>query len=84
MTARRPHPSLNGYEMVTVRVEQVEAVEGLPSLIKAQPADQIEIAVRSALLGPAASGAPVRFRAKRTADGIMCEPHPRPGDFLIS
>jgi hypothetical protein len=84
VTARRPHPSLDGYEMVTVRVDQVAAVEGFPSLIAAQPGDHIEIAIRSALLAPAASGAVVRLRAKRTPDGIMCEPHPRPGDFRIS
>ena len=84
VTARRPHPSLSDYEMVMVRVGRVEAVEGFPSLIKAKPGDQIEIAVRSALLGNVASGASVRLRAKGTADGIMCEPHPLPGNFLIS
>ncbi len=84
IVARRSHPTLDGYDVVTLQIERIEPVEGYRSLIAAQPASQVEVTVRRALLGTAAEGARIHFRAKRTPDGVMCEPHPEPEDFRIT
>ena len=82
--ARRPHPELDGYDVVTVQIERVEPVEGLPNLLAAQPGSQMDVAMRRVLLGTAPEGTRIQFRAKRTLNGVMCEPHPDPEDFRIA
>jgi predicted RNA-binding protein with EMAP domain len=83
IVGRQPHPELNDYDIVTVDVERAEPVEGKANLLSVHSGSRIEVATRRGLLGTAAEGARIHFRAKRTRDGVMSEPHPEPGNFRI-
>lgn len=80
---RRPHPTLSGYELVTVRVQEAHPVEGKADLLSRHVNDEIDVAIASELICDASPGAELRFRAKRTPKGAMGEPHPPPGEFSI-
>jgi hypothetical protein len=77
------HPTLPGYEMVTLRLEEARPVEGRADLISNELGKPLLVAVRRELLGGAPPGARLRCRAKRTPDGAMCEPHPEAGGFAV-
>jgi len=81
--ACQPHPDLDEYDIVTLDIERAEPVEGKANLLAVQSGGRIDVTTRRALLAPAAQGARIHFRAKRTVNGVMCEPHPEPGDFRI-
>ncbi len=85
LIATQRHPTLADYDVATFQVARVEPVEGLPSLIHAKPGERLDVTIRRELLGADSTpGARFRFRAKRTQNGVMCEPHPLPGEFRIS
>ena len=79
--ARKPHSTLNDYDVLTLRLERAEPVPDRANLLGSLIGSSIEVAVRRALLGNAGPGAHLRCRAKRTPDGAMCEPHPEAGDL---
>jgi hypothetical protein len=82
--SRRPHPTLEGYDLVDLALERSEAAEGKADLLASQRGRNIELAVRRELLGAAGPGATLECRAKRTPAGAMCEARPKPGDFGIT
>jgi len=84
IVARRPHPSLAGYDVVRVRVEGARSVQGKADLLSAHVGTEVDVVVRRELLGNAQPGARLRCRAKRTADGAMCEPYPETSDFSVA
>jgi hypothetical protein len=77
------HPTLPGYGMLTLRLEETRPAEGKADLISNQLGNEMRVAVRKELLSDARPGARLRCRAKRTPDGAMCEPHPEEGEFAI-
>jgi hypothetical protein len=81
--ARKPHATLSEYDVVALKLDAVEPVPGKTDLLSAQLGRTIEVSVRRTLLGNAGPGMHLRCRAKRTADGAMCEPHPDPGGMEI-
>jgi hypothetical protein len=83
IVARRPHPELRGYDVVTLDIDFASPVEGKANLVAAQAGSRIDVTTRRELLGTAGAGARVQCRAQRTLDGVMCEPHPEAGDFKI-
>ena len=81
---RRPHPSLDGFDVVTLRAEQARAVPGYADLLSARVPGELEVLVRRELLGDAAAGTVLRCRAALTSRAeVMAEPHPAPGDFQV-
>ena len=83
IVARQPYPRLADYDLVTLDIGHAEPVEGKANLLADTPGSRVEVAIRRALLGAAGDGLNVHFRAKRTIDGIMAEPHPEAGNFRI-
>ena len=83
MVARRPHPRLDGYDVVALAIERVDPIPQKADLLRPAFATTIDVAVRRALLGDAAPGARLSCRAKRTPDGALCEANPAPGDFVV-
>ena len=81
--SRQPHPRLPDYDLVTIDVERAEPVEGKANLLGDTAGTKVDVAFRRALIGPAIPGTRVQFRAKRTMDGAMCEPHPEGANFQI-
>lgn len=79
--ARKPHPRLDAYELVSLRIDAAEAVPGMQDLLGSQRGNTIELSVRRALLEAAGTGQHLRCRAKLTPDGAMCEAHPDAGQF---
>lgn len=77
------HPTLAGYEIVMLWLEEVRPIEGKADLITGRITDPVSLAVPRELLGNAQPGWRLRCRAKRTPDGAMCEPHPAPGEFSL-
>jgi hypothetical protein len=83
IVARRPDPERPEYEVVTLDIDLPSPVEGKANLAAARAGSRIEVTTRRELLGAATEGARIQCRARRTPDGLMCEPHPDPGDFKI-
>jgi hypothetical protein len=83
IVALASHPTLPGYGVVTLRLEEARPVEGKADLISNQLGKEMRVAVRSELLSNARTGARLRCRARRTPDGAICEPHPEAGGFAI-
>ena len=82
--ARQRHPSLDGYDLVTLRAEQSHGVQGYADLLSARVPGDLELVVRRDLLGDAGPRAVLRCRAALTGRGeIMVQPHPAPGDFSV-
>lgn len=83
---RAPHPARAGYDLLTVQVNEAEPVEGKANLLGRHAGGTLDVAVRSELLqgAPAVPGAHVDLRAKMTPDGALAEPHPEPGNFVVS
>ena len=82
--ALRPHPSLDGFDVVTLRAEQARAVPGYADLLSARVPGELEVLVRRELLDGAGAGALLSCRAALTSRGeVMAEPHPAPGDFSV-
>jgi hypothetical protein len=81
--SRRPHASLPEYDTVTVDITDTQAVAGKADLLSQHVGSQIQLTVRRELLGNALPGVQLRCRAKRTADGAMCEPYPASADFSV-
>lgn len=81
---REPHPTLPGYDLVSVTLDVIAPVPGVRSLIDAREGTTMTVAVRRELLGDAGPGYRIHCRAKRTAGGAMCEGHPAPENFGIS
>ena len=79
--SRRPHPTLTDYDMLRVALESAAPVEGKADLLGAQVGNEIDVAVRRALIS--VEGTRLECRAKRTPDGAMCEPHPDAQDFSL-
>jgi hypothetical protein len=84
LVLREPHPSLDGYELVTMRVSRTWDVPGRANLLHCEPGSTFSVTVRSELLGDAAPGDELRCRAKRVPDGAMCEPHPEAANFGVT
>jgi hypothetical protein len=82
-TAREPHPTLAEYDIVAVKIERAQPIEGKANLLAVQPGESIDVTMRRALLPEGSIGRRIHFRARRTPDGAMCEPHPEAGDFRI-
>jgi hypothetical protein len=82
--ARKPHPELPDYDVVTLQVDGAEPVEGKASLLRERAGGAVELTVRRALLGSAQKDDRLRCRAKLTPDGAMCEPHPAAGNFEVT
>jgi hypothetical protein len=80
---RLPHPTLADYDLVAVRIERFQDVEGKANMLTVQPGESINVTIRRALLPDGSIGRRIHFRAKRTPDGAMSEPFPAPGDFRI-
>jgi hypothetical protein len=88
ITARTAHPTLDGWDVVTVSVDDVQDVPGkahlLAALLAGQEAGQpLRVAVRRELLGSAEAGARLHARVRVTANGAIAEPHPDPQDFSV-
>lgn len=85
MLKRVPHPSRDGYDLITVQINDAQAVDGKADLLGHHLGQPLEIAVRSDLLpgAKASGGLVVDLRAKMTPDGALAEPHPEPGNFTI-
>ena len=83
IVSRQPHPQLGEYDIVTLDIERTEPVEGKTNLLGEQSGSRIDVTTRRLLLGEAATGVRIHFRAKRTLNGVMCEPHPEPDDFRV-
>jgi hypothetical protein len=83
---RAPHPARAGYELLTLQVNVATPVQGKEDLLGRHVGGQLDVAVRSELLQHAAAvpGALVDLRAKMTPDGALAEPHPEPGNFVVS
>ena len=84
IVSRSPHPTLAEFDVVGVRLESAQPVEGRADLLSRYQNQEIAVAVRRDLLRSAHNGARLRCRAKRIPEGAMCEPHPEPGDFEVS
>jgi len=82
--AVEPHPSLAGYAVVRLAVRSAEPVEGRADLLSRRAGQELDVAVPSALLSPAAPGSRLACRARLTARGVLCEPHPPPGAFTLA
>ncbi len=85
---RRPHPTLAGWDLVTLAVESTAPVEGRRDLVgprlaagEGDGAGELEVAVPGDLLGPAGRGWHLVARVKLTPNGPMARPHPGGGDF---
>ena len=83
IVASRKHPQLGDYDVVTLDLDRVEPVEGKANLLSLPVGSRVDVTMRRALLADAQVGAHLSCRAKRTADGVMCEPHPEASDFRI-
>lgn len=83
IVASQPHPELGEYDVVTLDIERTDPVEGKSNLLAVDSGSRIDVTIRRTLLGAAAAGARIHFRAKRTLNGVMGEPHPEPGNFTI-
>jgi hypothetical protein len=81
--ARRPHPRLDGWDLVTLAVDGAESVPGQADLLSRHAGGRLELAVPQALLGGAGPGARLVTRAKVTPDGARAEAHPEPGAFSV-
>jgi hypothetical protein len=82
--ARSSHPSLAGWDVVTLAVSGTEPVDGTADLLTDQIHGEAELAVRHDLLPDEAIGSRVSCRAKLTPAGAMCEAYPSPEDFTVS
>ena len=91
---RRAHPTLPGWDLVTLAVESTAPVEGQRDLVGPRLADrltgragerpaELEVTVPSDLLGPAERGWHVAARVKVTPNGPMARPHPGEGEFSV-
>ena len=82
---RVPHPARAGYDLLTLQVNETQAVDGKADLLGRHLGGTLDVAVRSELLQDAKDSgvARVDLRAKMTADGALAEPHPEPGNFTI-
>lgn len=80
---RAAHPRLDGWELVTVHVDDTTAAPDRADLLSARRGQDLPVAFRGGLLGDAAPGDRLRFRAELIPDGAMAEPHPDAGDLTI-
>ena len=80
-----PHPTRDGWHLLTLQVEETEPVAGKADLLEHYRGSQIEVSVRSALLseGIDCTGARIDLRAKMTPDGALAEAHPDPAHFKL-
>jgi hypothetical protein len=82
--ARQQHPSLDGFDVVTIHVEQARPIPGYADLLSARMPDDLDVLVRRELLGDVGAGAVLRCRAALTSRGeVMAEPYPAPEDFAL-
>ena len=81
---RAPHPARAGYDLLTLQVNETQAVEGKADLLGRHMGGTLDVAVRSELLQDAKGSDDVDLRAKMTPDGALAEPHPEPGNFTIA
>jgi hypothetical protein len=83
---RVPHPARAGYDLLTLRIDETQPVEGKADLLGRHMGGTLDVAVRSELLQDAknSGGVDVDLRAKMTPDGALAEPHPEPGNFTIA
>ena len=85
ITSREPHPTLGGWDRVRVAVSAVAPVPGQADLLTPRARQgEVDLAVRSALLGAAGAGWHIAVRAKLTQTGVVAEGYPREGDFRVS
>jgi len=80
---RKPHPTLADYDLVVVKIERAQAIEGKANMLAVRPGELIDVTMRRVLLPEGSIGRRIHFRARRTPDGAMAEPYPEPGDFRI-
>lgn len=78
------HPRIANFDLIEMKLDSNQEVEGLPNLIANVQGDVLEISVRRGLLGSNPLGATISCRAKVTPNGVMCEPHPAADNFSIS
>ena len=81
--ARRVHPRLPDYDLVTVSLTDAVPVHGKADLLSRLTGTQVEVSVRRVLLQNAKPGDELKCRAKVTPDGPMCEPYPRDDEFRV-
>ena len=81
---RRPHPRLEGWESVTVHIDDTRPVRGRADLLSRHRNTDLPVAFRASLLGDAAPGDDLVFRAYLSRDGARAEPDPAPGDLAIT
>lgn len=83
VVARQPHPQREGYELLTMHVDEAEPVVNKADLLSQHRGQELAVAVRSELLPGTAvgPGAYVDLRAKMTSNGALAEPHPEAGNF---
>ena len=81
--ARRTHPELNEFDLVSLELSANHAIAGLPHLVQGNVGDVIELAIRRTLLGSSGAGSKLSCRAKFTPVGIMAESHPADENFVI-
>ncbi len=81
IVSRRPHPTLEPYDLVVLHIDGATPVEGKADLLSQFVGTELPVTVRRELLGDAQPGWTLRCRAKRIPDGAMAEPHPDEGEF---
>lgn len=84
VVARRRSAGLDDWDDVEVRLDAVQPVPGVRTLVRARPGDVVIVAVPRSLLGVAGGGAELDCRVALTPRGLRCEPHPAPGRFRLS
>ena len=75
LRGRRPHPSLDGWELVVLHVVDVEPVPGRADLLSRRRGETLEVAVPVATLTGCEPGGELSVRARLTPRGVMAEPH---------
>lgn len=85
ISGRRPHPALEGWDLVALAVEGTEPVPGRADLVsrRLRPGAPLEVAVRRELLGDAGPGWRVVARVRGTAGDVLAERAPAPGDLVL-
>jgi hypothetical protein len=92
--ARRPHETLQDWDVVALAVRNALPVPGMrdlvgPSLARTDGGSgdgrrEVVVTVRRELLGEAGPGWHLTCRVKLTPSGPMAEPHPADADFRVA
>ena len=80
--ARAAHPSQAEWDLVTLAVEDAQPVDGYANLLGGRTGEEVDVAVRRALLGEVGPGWRVTLRARLTTGGVVGEGWPEEGNFV--